>query len=187
MRAASAFASAVLAIAATVGAPTARAQGSRDVGLDLVLGGGNATGGTYADRSAVSIDVLLSDRLRQLGHGGLVGAVSGDAQGALGHGDVCLLLPGGGCAPEFPAMGSVTALGGWESRSAGEASARVLAGPGFYWGGGSRTVGLQTRLDLVTPSLGPVALVASGRTALLPRFHGDGIRVWAIGFGLRFR
>jgi hypothetical protein len=171
-------------------ATTARAQEIRNVGFDLTLGGGSSSGGgIFNPRGGPGVDAVLSNRVRSFRHGGLVAALSGGFQSSFdGFGDTCRINPGhSGCAPSFPALTSIEALAGWELGSTRTGSVRALAGPGYFSGGADKALGLQSRVDLATPALWHVALVGSWRRSVLPSFRDDVVRLWSIGFGLRFR
>jgi hypothetical protein len=70
----------------------------------------------------------------------------------------------------------------------------LLAGPGYIHldgddsaGQRGSAAGAQGRVDLAAPPLGPVALVASLRATVVPRFRGQTLATWAAGLGLRLR
>jgi hypothetical protein len=67
----------------------------------------------------------------------------------------------------------------------GGASVRALAGPAYYHVEGAKALGLQARVDLATMPVFRVALVASARGALMPRFRGDRLTLGALGVGVR--
>jgi hypothetical protein len=135
-----------------------------------------------------SIIAVLGWRVRPApGRRLLVGLNSG-WQGNLGDDASCRLTPAGECVPEYPSLTSVGALAGWEAgrrRGGGGASLRAVAGPAYYHAEGAKALGLQARVDLATMPVFRVALVASARGALMPRFRGDRLTLGALGVGVR--
>lgn len=182
------------------GAPAViHAQQLRPVSVDVTVGaGGGVGGGERAERGGAALETLVGVRVRALSRGALMAGVSAGFQGPLGGSDVCHLGSRGQCLDDFPMLGYVAVLGGWEgARTTGPlrgATARVLGGPAFVHVEGDdaaapqgNTVAAQGRLDLATPPLGPVALVASFRGAVVPRFHGQALGIWGYALGVRLR
>lgn len=179
-----------LAVAVLLGgmsAERADAQSVSALGVDVTIGGGRAASGTYDARGGPALDAILSGRLRPASRGAIVAALSGGVQGPFGGADDCLINPAGGCMPDAPFFSSIGALLGWESGQPRAASLRVLLGPGYYSSGEGQSGGLQGRLDLGTPALGPLALVLSARGAVLPAFKGETLGLWSLGIGFRVR
>jgi hypothetical protein len=186
--------SAVLGTAAliAIGAPRPlQAQHPRPLSVDATIGGGYGRGGDHlVNRNATAVDALLGWRTRPARGGALLLGMSGAWHGNVGSDAVCHVAPSGGCAADYPSLTSVGVVGGWELRSARGrlgVSARGLAGPAYYHAGGSATLGAQARMDLATPALGPIALVASVRGAVLPRFRDQTLTLGAVGIGLRLQ
>ena len=177
----------VVAAALAVGPRSAGAQQRPALAFDVNVGIGAAVGGTFDVRAGPTIDALLSGHVGLPRHGSVIAGLALGAQTPLDGSDVCRLAPGGGCVPNLPTLYSIAALAGWERGAARGASARLMAGPGYYWSDDGKTFGLQARMDLSTPPIGPVALVASMRGAMLPSFHSEAIGLWALGLGLRVR
>jgi hypothetical protein len=176
------FASFLLAVILGVVPPLA-AQQSSGARLDLALGASGVRGGMIANRRGVLADVLGAGRLRPMSSGAIVAGlgVSGIAGG---FGDSCLLLPNGGCAGKANFM-VVTALLGID-RAFGAGSLRLLAGPSYHNGAEDRSVGLQGRIDVASPTFAHVALGLMTRVALLPN-HGATLGIWGLGVGVAFR
>lgn len=171
----------VFGLALACGAvPVTDASGQRwpAVSLDATAGlGASSGGGNFRSRGAVALDALFGIRLRPAAGSGLLAGLSAGLQGPIHGGDDCLIAPGGGgCVPHFPLFYSAGALVGWERAGARGPSVRVLAGPAYYRADeGGRALALQGRLDLATPALFHIALVASLRGAVLPDFRGDAL------------
>jgi hypothetical protein len=163
------------------------AQTHAPVSIEASVGFREGHGGTYVNRGGGALDLALAYRLGAGAAGALVGALIVGAQTQLVALDLCLLLPDGGCAPDFPTVASAGALLGVQRGSARTGSVRVLAGPVVYLaGGGGGAAGFQGRGDLATPSWHRAALVASLRHSSLPRFRGEAIGITAAGLGIRF-
>ncbi len=164
----------------------AHAQISAAPAVEVTAGIGSSTGGTYYERAGTSVDIVVSGRPRA-SRTALIVAVAVGSESPIAGSDVCLLAAGGGCVPDFPATHSIGALAGWETGAPRQASARLMIGPGYFWGGSASAVGVQGRIDLATRALGPLALIGSARGALLPEFHGARICLWAFALELRAR
>ena len=148
-------------------------------------------GGAYASRSGAALDIVLGYRLRDTPAGTLIGGLNLRVQAPMTL-DICRVLPGGECAPEFPAFFSGGALMGVQRGSARTASARVLAGPTYYLPLGSDhdaggALGLQGRVDVSTPPWNHTAVVASLRHSVVPRFQGEAVGITSFGLGLRIQ
>jgi hypothetical protein len=175
------------------------AQSPRPITLDATVGhSGGLGGGEFKDRQGIALDGLLAYAVRRAPGGALLTAVNASQQGALGDDAVCVPGSRGQCLHDFPGISTVGLMAGWEGRTgtgrAAGATARVLAGPAYVHldgddaaGQPGSTAGLQARLDLASPQLGPVALVGSLRGTTVPRFRGERYGVWALGFGVRVR
>jgi hypothetical protein len=172
------------------------AQGPRALSLDATLGGGYGFGGgELYPRGGVALDALIGLRIRASGRSALLAGISAGVQGTLNFGDVCNHGSRGQCLDDFPALIPVAALAGWEGRTgtgtSPGATLRVLVGPSYVRFDGEaqrgRAAGAQGRVDLATPPLGPVALVASLRGNVVPRFRDQTFGTWAAGLGLRLR
>jgi hypothetical protein len=144
-------------------------------------------GGTYVNRGGVAVDGVLAYYLRPTSFGTLLGGVAVGAQSVAPARTLeCLLLPDGGCAPNFPAFFSGSALVGVHYGSTRTASARLWAGPTYHQAlEGGAALGLLGRLDVATPPWQQMAVVASVRRAVLPSFRGEAVGITSFGVGLR--
>ena len=163
--------------------------------LDLSAGISEQRGGETRPVGGVEVAVLFSWRVRPAPLGALVVALAGTAQPRLPLGgsgledEPCGPRRRAGCDPSAPTVRSVGVVGGWELQRGRGASLRLLGGPAYYWLSApwGRTVGLQSRLDLATPTVAHVALLASARGAVLPRVRGERLTHAAYGFGFRIQ
>jgi hypothetical protein len=180
---------ALVLTACVIGRPTdAGAQQRPALSLEASAGVGTGAGGEFQSRAGFAFDGFIGLRVRQANRGGTVAGLTGGIQGALASGDDCLLTPSGGCVPDFPLFYSAAALLGWEAAGTRGPSLRMLAGPAYYRADeGGAALGLQARLDVATPALLHVALVASVRGAVLPNFRSDALRLAAAGLGVRLQ
>ena len=175
------------------------AQAPRALTLDASVGASRGVGGEeFRGRGGVAVDGLLARALRRAPGGVLIAGLGASFQGMPSSDDICITGSRGQCLSDFPLISTLGVLAGWEGRrGTGRVTgmtARLLAGPAYvqlddYDSTGQRgsTAGLQARLDLATPHLGPVALVASLRGTAIPRFQGETYGVWAAGVGVRIR
>jgi hypothetical protein len=157
---------------------------SVDVGVGVGFGRG---GGLRHARDGVAASALVAWRVRALSAGAMLVGLGGSAQAPTDGSDDCLLAPGGGCVPNYPGLQSVGALGGWGAGRGRRGSAvRALAGPAVFRSDERATaLGLQARVDVATPSVAHLALVAWGQAALVPRLRSEAYRLGAVGLGLR--
>ena len=165
----------------------AAAQFHFPVSAEATVGFRVGHGGSYDSRSGAALDLALAYRLRDTSVGTLVaGAALGIQTPALATDLDYLVLPDGGCAPNFPGLVSVAALAGVQRGSARTASARLLVGPTYHqpWEG-SGGIGLQGRVDVATPPWQRTAVVASLGHSLLPSFRGEAVGITSFGVGLR--
>jgi hypothetical protein len=157
---------------------------SVDLGVGVSVGRG---GGVRHHRGGLAASALFARRVRPVRPGALVAGLGATAQVVGPHGDDCLIVPGGGCAPDYPGIISLAALGGWVSSQGTRAVAvRVMAGPAvFHSGEGATALGGQARLDIATPTVLHVALVAWVQGSLIPRMRGETYRTGVLGIGVR--
>ena len=156
--------------------------------LDVSAGFSTGIAGDFEARGGVAFEVLPALRVRPAPSGAILAALATGMQGPLASTDDCVPRPAGGCVPDFPLLYSAAALLGWERAGPRGPSLRILAGAGYYRADeGGAALGLQGRLDVATPPLLHVALVASVRGAVLPNFRGDALGLAAVGLGLRLR
>lgn len=165
----------------------ANAQQHSPVLAQASLGLRAGMGGTYVNRGGATLDLMLTARVRDTPVGALIGGFNIGIQGSTGRTLECLPVePGGDCAPHFPTLLSGGTLLGVQRGSARTASARIMAGPAYYYGfGAGSALGLQGQLDVATPPVLSAAVVASLRSAVLPDFRGDVLRINSLGLGLR--
>ena len=150
------------------------------------LGAGTSTGGQYADRFEFTLDALLARRLhpmRATGRGLLAGLAMSGAFGPP-TGDVCLILPGGQCAPTMPRYTGVAMLGGIEARGAG-GTIDVLVGPALFLFVPPTRVGGELRIDLAAPISGHVGLVLSPRLLVIPHVANATLTLRSLHVGVR--
>jgi hypothetical protein len=167
-------------------APEAVAQSHFPVSIEATAGFRSGHGGTYVNRGGAALDVAIGYRLRDTPAGPLIGALTFGSQTPVVSTDVCLLLPDGGCAPDFPVFFSTGALLGVQRGTARTFSARVLTGPVYYPAAGDGgALGVQGRVDVSTPSWYHTAVVASLRHSLLPSLRAEPVGVTSFGLGLR--
>lgn len=165
----------------------AAAQSNMPVTAEATVGFRVGHGGSYDSRGGVALDLTSTYRLRETRVGTLIaGATLGIQTPALATDLSCLVLPDGGCAPDFPGMISVSALAGVQRGSTRTAAARLLLGPTYHqtWedGGG---IGLQGRVDVWTPTWNRTSVVAGLRHTLLPSIRGEAVGITSFGVGLR--
>lgn len=165
------------------------AQSHLPVSAEATVGIRLGHGGSYDNRGGAALDLAITYRIRELAAGTLVaGAALGIETAALATDLDCLMLPDGGCAPDFPGLFSVAAIAGVQRGSARTASARLLLGPTYHqpWEGRGG-VGLHGRVDVSTPPWRHTAVVGSLRHTLLPDFRGEAVGITSLGLGLRIQ
>jgi hypothetical protein len=155
--------------------------------LEATLGYSTGGGGAFSERGGIALDVLLAKPVRQAPAGTQVAAITAGIHGPIAGDLSCLDTPAGVCAPGFPVLISAGVLGGVQRGSAAGANARLLAGPAFFAAEEGGTLGLQGRMDVATPALFHVSLVASLQGAVLPRFQGERLTTRSISLGLRIQ
>jgi hypothetical protein len=181
----------LVCIAIVCGLPVvgeAAAQSRAPASVEASLGFRSGHGGSYVNRGGGALDLVLAYPLRGASAGALIGGLNVGAQSQLVGLAVCLILPDGGCAPDFPTFYSIGALAGVQRGSARAFSARVLAGPVYFHAHeGGRALGMQSRVDMATPSWQRAAVVVSLRCSALPSFRGEAVGISSFGVGLRIR
>jgi len=168
----------------------ASAQWVRPLSLDMNVGRGYLLGGPeVVSRASIVLDGLLTMRLAKDGRSGLLAGMSAGWQGPPPGGDRCVLDQAGQCLHDYPQFTSVGVLAGWTS-AAGRV--RVLGGvasvradkkdyPDRY----DYTVGLPLRVDCAVAQFSHLAVVASLRGTVLPRYRGSAYTLFASGVGFR--
>lgn len=178
---------AALAAAALLPASSAAQQRfgpSVEIGLGPSLGGG----GQFIERTGVGFDAVLALPIGRTSAGTVVLGLTGAANGKMTNELICLDLPGGDCAPDYPAFFSLGAVAGVQRALGSGASARAVAGPAYFQAvDGDDTFGLQGRVD-VAQGLGfRTALVGSLRGAVIPDYQGETLHFASFGLGLRIQ
>ena len=136
-------------------------------------------------RTGVLADLLIGTRIHPADQAGAFVAL-----GIGGHGinlqqtDDCILRPSGGCVPWFPAIGGLSALTGWESRST---RFRLLAGPSIVSSDSKAALGVSARVDGALPLPSHITGAVTLSTLLVPSWDGDRFFYCGFGIGLRIR
>ena len=166
-----------------------QAEAQSGLSLQATVGASVGGGGSYGQRDGAAMDLLLALPVRQTRAGTLVAGITAGIHGRIVSDLECVNdRSGRGCLPGCPVFISAGPLAGVQRASATGASARVLAGPGFFGGDKGTGVGLQGRLDVATrPLFHVVSLVASLRGALPPRVEGKVLTQGSFGLGLRIQ
>ena len=154
---------------------------SLDATYGLAYGQG---GGERDNRSGPALDALLSwrSRSRAIFHGAF--GISTGVQGHRGSDTPCLPLPGSNCTPDFPRIYTLGILYGIEHQGK-VGAARLLLGPTHYRAdGGGSALGAQGRLEVASPAVHRIALVASARGGLVWHLDRQDFRLGAIGIGI---
>jgi hypothetical protein len=170
-----------------LGSSSLRAQ-IPPVATDATVGIGNGRGGPpFTNRVGLAGYTLVaiargSDRAR-----GRIWAASAGWQGPgpVG-GDKCILEPNGGCRPEFWAFTSYAVLAGWQQENGGFGT-REFVGPALFQTEGSRTAGLDARVDIASPRLVHLRFVLAAKASVLPRFRGHTYLLTATTIGIRMQ
>jgi hypothetical protein len=178
----------VLLLPTLLGVSSTHAQQKPPLSLDASVGWGTGyTSGRYLEPGSRhgDGDAVLAWRLRPAWSGTFVVAASASAPCFFGCTSLLLLCvptTPDDCMPGIPHFKLATALAGWESENA---VLRILTGPAYVRDDGVSAAGWQGRLDLAPFSVGPMALVASGRATLVPNFHDNAFQLLALSLGLR--
>jgi hypothetical protein len=177
---------AAIGAAAALPAPAAAQQSGTLLSFDATVGQSYGQGGgARRNRDGIALDALLSWRPRRPGLHAMFGIGTG-VQGDKSSGAPCLNLPGVDCVPNFPRVYTLGILAGLEQRGR-YGAARLIAGPTHYRAdGGGSALGAQARLELVSPPLHRIALVASARGGLAWNLDRHDYRLGAVGIGLGF-
>lgn len=166
------------------------ATAQRALSLDVNVGPGYLAGGPdVLSRASMVADGLLTVQPTPGRRSGLLAGMSASWQGPLPSGDKCVLDHAGHCLPDFPHFSSVGVVVGWSS-AAGRVRvlggvASVLATHDDYSPTSDYTIGLPVRLEGVLAKASHLAIVASLRVTLLPRYRGDSYALLASGLGFR--
>ncbi|HEY5492294.1 MAG TPA: hypothetical protein VIK25_13975 [Gemmatimonadaceae bacterium] len=168
----------------------ATAQLARRFSLDMNVGPGYLLGGPEVlSRASIVLDGLLTMRLAKDGRSGLLAGMSVGWQGPPPSGDICRLGQDRQCLDDYPQFSTVGVLAGWTS-AAGRV--RVLGGVASvradkkdYADRYDYTVGLPVRVDCAVAKFSHLAVVASLRGTVLPRYRGNAYTLLASGLGFR--
>lgn len=170
---------------AAIASPTrlAAQQNSVQLSFDATIGRSfGRGGGERANRDGPALDALLAWRARGRGLHGVFGFGTG-VQGRRDS-ENCLALPGTNCVPDYPRVFTLALLVGLEQRGR-IGAARMLVGPTHYRiDGGGSALGGQARLELVSPSVHRIAVVASARGGMVWHLDRQDFRMGAVGIGL---
>jgi hypothetical protein len=178
---------ALLALLGVLVSTRTNAQSLWPVSFEIGMGVGKAsTSGEYRrNTNGNTLDALSALRLRTMSHGAVVASLGFGLQGTGGVTTICLpRSTGAGCIPKFPQFTAFSALVGWETR---HANLRVLGGPALVRGDSSSTNAWMGRIDLATPPVLRLSLLAFFRAAVVPYYEGDSFRFQSMGIGLRLR
>lgn len=140
----------------------------------------------FSEDVGVALEVAGVHRARVFSRGAYLVGGAAAAHGILS--EVCRVSgpASAQCFPDFPSFLSLTALAGVEGTFG--VTARLLGGPAVFSAGERGTaLGLQSRVDVATPPLLHLSLVASVRGAVIPNFEGRRHRFVALGLGLGIR
>ena len=151
--------------------------------------GASLGGGLYTHRAGGAMDAVLTVPVAATSRSTVVLGVTGTANGPMAMDDICMVGPGDTCVEDYPTFMSLGVVGGVQRQLSSTLSSRVLAGPAYFQSvDGDDTFGLQGRMDVARSTALPrVALVASLRGSLLPRYEGETLRFAAVGVGLRIQ
>ena len=177
----------MLAASPALGAQTAPPRAPAPAAsLEAAVGIHRVHGAIYRQRYAPLVDAMISARLVGGEQWALVAAGGAMLAGVGATGDVCELLPQGGCAPEHNLI-MFSALVGPARRLSERTTAKLLVGPASYRLQGETDWGMQARADLhfglgAHWDIGPMT-----RITLLPRHRARNTIMWAAGGSLRWR
>lgn len=165
------------------------AQSQHPFSVEGTLGGGFGRGGPEPrNRGGFAVDALLGLRLGRALNGRGTAGLSAGWQGALAGADDCPTVPSRGCLGDYPRFFSTAVLAGVEIGRAHGATTRLLVGPAYFLEEeGEKAFGMQARIDVSTPAVLHLSLVASGRASVLPNFRGDVYSLGSLGAGVRIR
>jgi len=166
----------------------AGAQSHLPHSTDVSVGFRSGQGGTYANREGATFDLVLGYSLQERAVGQLVGGMTLGVQSAIASDLSCLILPDGGCAPDFPTVLSGGLLLGVQRDLWQGMSARVFTGPAFFQPlDRVGTPGLLGSVDVTTPFWQELALVATLRQSLLSGFDREPLAITSFSVGVRFQ
>jgi hypothetical protein len=168
----------------------ATAQSARHPSLDMNVGPGYLLGGPEVlSRGSFGADGLLTMRLAKDGNSGLLAGISVSWQAPPPSGDICRPGQATQCLHDYPQFTTVGVLAGWTS-AAGRVRvlggvASVRAQPEEQWAKPDYTMGFPVRVESVLAKFPHLAVVASLRGTVLPRYRGNAYTLLASGLGFR--
>ena len=152
--------------------------------VDAVAGVGHGSGGPPAHfRTGFASHALLA--IGRPG-GSTVWAGSLGWQGPGPRAGTCTLEANGKCRPDFWSFSSFGLLWGGHQESPG-GSTRELVGPMVFQTDGSKTVGIDARLDAAFRTVPHMRFVIAAKGSVLPRFRGRTYFLGAVMIGLRLQ
>ncbi|CAN5678609.1 hypothetical protein BH23GEM6_BH23GEM6_10860 [soil metagenome] len=164
------------------------AQSHLPLATDVSVGFRTGHGGIYANREGATLDLVLGYSLKEVPGGRFIGGLALGVQGAIASDLSCLVLPDGGCAPDFPTFLSAGALLGVQRELWNGVAVRVLAGPAYYQPlDAAGAPGLLGSLDVTSPPWQQVSLMATLRKSLVSGLYGDALAITSLSLGFRFQ
>lgn len=185
----SSFIAAATLLLATAAPLTAQPH-MQPAGLDLGVAFNTGRGGGFVSaRDGVAASAVMAWNAHTLAIGALTLAAAATVRGTVGGSDDCLITPQGDCAHDYPAFQTLSLLGGWAvGTERGSAGMRILLGPAAARSSdGGIGMGLQGRIDAVTPAISRVALLGWVQATNVPRLRGESYRFASVGAGIRIR
>jgi hypothetical protein len=171
-------------LALACGVPCA-AQEVAPLSFDVTVGvSAGSSSAPHSSSVGFSADALVGFRpgARARASGGWVIGVSGSGQGLGVHEASCDVVPGGSCAPDFPAFWMLSMPIGWETRNG---SARFLVGPAVARSSSALAGAVQARVELSQSIASRASLLASGRLTSIPSYRGESFQLGSVGVGFR--
>lgn len=166
----------------------AAAQQSFGPSVEASFGVSTGGGGMFTERTGVALDAVVAVPLRQASRGTFVAALTASGNGKPTSELVCQVGPGDACIGQYPTFLSAAIVAGVQQPLGRNASARILAGPGYYQAvDGPDAWGLQGRVDLARPVAPRTAAVFSLRGSVLPSYQGETLRIASLALGLRLQ
>jgi hypothetical protein len=154
--------------------------------IEASFGVSTGGGGVFIERTGVAVDGVIAVPLGQAGRGTIVAALTASGNGKATSELVCMDTPNGVCVGSYPTFFGAALVAGVQQPLGRNASARILAGPGYYQAvDGPDTWGLQGRVDLARPVAAHAAAVFSLRGSVLPSYEGETLRFASLALGLR--
>lgn len=161
------------------------AQQTASIFVQATLGIGTSAGGDYVERDENTAEVMLGGRApKRTGPIAFGMALGGNF--VYGSDLTCRVGSNGGCVPGMPRFGYVALLTGLDAH--GRAGGiDVMAGPALLMASSATRIGAQARVDLTSPSVLHLSIVASPRLLLVPNLAGATLTLRSFSIGLRLR